>query len=301
MKNNIKWFFLGALVVLMIVVVIVFINSNGMVAENSMALTGNSSYDYSSNQSKPEISNGISDTTDIDSILGDKVIYTANITLKTDNYTKNIEKIKETITANNAGIANFSENANNSNNKQYMRANIVVRVPQENFKNFTEQIKQLDVYVSSYREDTEDITEKYMDIESKLVSLKQQEQILNDLLSKAKNVNEIIEINNQKQQVIQQIEYNTKMQQTYNNKIAYSTVTINVQEVEPTQVTQKGFGQRLGDTIISGVEGLKFLTLNLLLLIGYLLPFVIVIGIIVLIIVVIVKVINKKRNNKNNE
>lgn len=292
MKNNIKWFLIGVLVPVCIIGIAILTANRGTKITNSMDM-------MAAPESVGYIKNGNYDNINIDgaNILGDKVIYSARISLKTDNYAQNIQNIKDTITNFNAGIASFNENANNryDNNKQYMYADIVVKVPQEKFRSFVEQIKQSGMYVSTYNEATQDITEAYMDVESKLVSLKQQEAILNELLTKAQNVGEIIEINNQKQQVIQQIEYNTKIQQTYDNKIAYSTVTINIQEVDSTQVTEKGIGQRLGDTIVSGIDGLKFLATNLLLLIVYLLPFALVIGVIVLIIVVIVKKTHKNK------
>ena len=303
MKNNIKWFFIGAICVILIIFAMGFV-SNNVRSDNAMmgGYVTNESFDSSMTDFKGDISSGLVNNTDgvSNNILGEKVIYTANITLKTDDYEANIGNVKNVISSNNGGIASFSERARTSgSNESYIYANITVKVPQENFKIFTEQIKDCGMYVSSYSENSEDITEKYMDIESKLVSLKRQEQVLDNLLMQAKNVSEIIEINNQKQKVIQEIEYNTKMKQTYDNKVDYSTVTINIQEVESTEVSQKGIGERIVDTIVSSINGLKLLLISVLLMLVYALPFVVVLGAFVAIIVFIVKAIKKvvKKNN----
>lgn len=300
MKNSIKWFLIGGISVILVVIAMVFVSDNvsvnSLVADNGF-ITNES---FGATDSKTDFSSGMISNTDSSSnILGEKVIYTANISLKTDDYQANIANVKNIIEANNGGIANFSERARtqSGSNNTYTYANITVKVPQNNFKTFTNQLKECGMYVSSYTENSEDITEVYMDIESKLVSLKQQEQVLNNLLLQAKNVSEIIEINNQKQQVIQQIEYNTKLKQTYDNKVDYSTVTITIQEVESTQVSQKGIGQRIIDTVISSIEGLKLLLINILLFLVYAIPFVVVLGVFVGIIAVIVKVIKKFRKN----
>lgn len=300
MKNNIKWFLIGAICVVVVIFAFVFVSDNvrldNMTSMDKGYITNesfNGSFDYSDS-----MSSGVTSTDGVGNILGEKVIYTANITLKTDDYEANIGNVKNIISDNNAGIASFSERARtSSSNASYINANITVKVPQSNFKIFTEQIKECGMYVSSYSENSDDITEKYMDIESKLVSLKQQEQVLDNLLLQAKNVSEIIQINEQKTKVIQEIEYNTKMKQTYDNKVDYSTVTINIQEVESTEVSQKGIGQRIIDTIVSSIEGLKLLLISILLFMVYAIPFILVFGIFVVIIVLIVKAIKKIRKN----
>lgn len=293
MKNNIKWFIIGAVTVILVISAVLLIGRNA--PKNAMA------YDSLSSGTNEMFNN----VTDGGNILGEKVIYTANISLKTDEYATNLQKLKDIIASNNAGISNFNERSNGKydTSREYMYANIDVRVPQINFKTFTQQVKECGMYVNSYSENSEDITEAYMDVESKITSLKNQEEVLNKLLEQAKNVSEIIEINNQLQQVIQQIEYNTKVQQKYDNRIEYSTVTITIQEVDSVQVTQKGFGSRIIDTITSSIDGLKLLSLNILLLVVYLLPFAVVIGAIVAIAVVIVRKIKKgkKAEKEKNE
>ena len=299
MKNSIKWFLIGGISVILVVIAMVFVsdnvNVNSLVSDNGF-ITNES---FGATDLKNDATSGmISNTDSSSSILGEKVIYTANISLKTDDYQANIANVKDIIEANNGGIANFSERARtSSSNEAYISANITVKVPQSNFKVFTEQIKDCGMYVSSYTENSEDITEVYMDVESKLVSLKQQEQVLNSLLLQAKNVSEIIEINNQKQQVIQQIEYNTKLKQTYDNKVDYATVTITIQEVESTKVSQKGIGQRIIDTVISSIDGVKLLLINILLFLVYAIPFILVFGVFVGVIAIVMKVIKKLRKN----
>lgn len=304
MKNNMKGYLLVLAIVIILVGIFLLIVNNKTIMENIIArdsMIGNTSSDM--NGSSPyydELSKyEIAPEQNSNSLLGEKVVYTANISFKTDDYDKSFTKVKDLFDLYDAIISNLSENSyTNMEGKDFTSAYMVVQVPQANFKGFTDTLKASGLYISSYDENTEDITEAYMDVEANLSSLKLQEEVLNDLLKKAKTVDEIIQITKEKQAVIKDIEYNTKLQQTYDKRVEYSTVTIRITEVVSTDVVEKGFLERIGDTIIFSLEGLKLLAMNLLLITIYLLPFIIVFGLLVFVIVLIIKKANSKKKNK---
>jgi len=304
MKNSIKGYILVLAIVVILVGIFLIIVNNKTIMEDiivrdsmidgiSSDISGSGAYyDLNKYETAPYEQS--------DSLLGEKVVYTANISFKTDDYDKSVNKVKDLFDSYDALISNVSENSyTNMDGKDFTNAHMVVKVPQANFKGFTDALKGSGLYISSYNENIEDITEAYMDVEANLSSLKLQEEVLNDLLKKAKTVDEIIQITKEKQAVIKDIEYNTKLQQTYDKRVEYSTVTITITEVVSTDVVEKGFLERIIDTIISSLEGLKLLAMNLLLITIYLLPFIIVFGLLVFVVVVIIKKANKKNKNKN--
>ena len=82
------------------------------------------------------------------------------------------------------------------------------------------------------QENISDITEEYSDTESRLNSLKIEEESLNVMLKKAKNVEEMIKVEDKLSSVRTEIENITRRLKRYDKQITYSTVHINISEVK---------------------------------------------------------------------
>lgn len=84
-------------------------------------------------------------------------------------------------------------------------ARVVLRVPEESFGRALDEVRSLGKVVSE-RISGQDVTEQYVDVESRIKALRVQEARLLDLLAKAKTVDEILRIEQELSRVRTQIE-----------------------------------------------------------------------------------------------
>lgn len=114
---------------------------------------------------------------------------------------------------------------------------LIIRVPAEKFVTTLNSLKKLgepqELIVSG-----QDVTEEYVDIESRLKNLKAQEALLLKLLDKAKTVEESIAVERRLSEVQSEIEVLTGRKRLIDNQTDYSTINVYIFEpsVEQTKI-----------------------------------------------------------------
>lgn len=126
-------------------------------------------------------------------------------------------------------------------------AHYVLRIPQENLQKFKDGAGEIGS-VLNFTSSSENVTEQYYDIESRLKSLRTQEERLLELLKKSGTMADIVELEKALADVTTQIEQLTGSLRQYDALISYSTVTVDLNEVaKPTQIdkTPVTLGERI--------------------------------------------------------
>lgn len=180
----------------------------------------------------------------------------------------------------------------------YRSLSLVARIPAERSDEFVSQLGTLGT-VTSQSESAEDITLKYADTESRIKSLKTEQERLYALLEKAENLDSIITLENRLTEVRYELESYESQKKVYDDKVAYSTVNISLNEVK-YEVEQED------DTIISRITvGLKTTfrdisqdAADFVVWLIVDLPYLIIWGIVIFVIVKIIKSIRRKRRAK---
>ncbi len=140
-------------------------------------------------------------------------------------------------------------------------ANYTVRIPVENLELFAQTIEE-ESNVTSSNLDVRDITLEYVDVESHISSLRQQQKRLDEMMDKAETVEDMIEIENALSDVRYELQNYQSRMNVFNNQVSYSTISIYVQEVtklsELRELTdferlRKGFVDNLLD-LIDGIK-----------------------------------------------
>ncbi|MDO4292726.1 MAG: DUF4349 domain-containing protein [Eubacteriales bacterium] len=127
----------------------------------------------------------------------------------------------------NSSIYNGSE----TSDYRSRSARLTARIPAEQLDSFLESVSAWG-NVTDKSEYTEDVTLQYVDLESHKKALRAEQESLLAMLEKAETIEEIISINQQLTEVRYQIESMESQLRTYDNQIAYSTVNLNIDEVE---------------------------------------------------------------------
>jgi len=213
-----------------------------------------------------------------------KLIKTSSLTFETASVSKTFEKIKSQITACNGFIQH------NEEQKLYNRfqKTLIVRVPTDCFQPIIDSISK-QVLVFDAKETTlKDVTEEFIDLDARLKSKRALEARYLQLLAKAKNVKDMLQIERQIATIREEIEAKQGRLKYLNNKVNLSTLHITFYEITPVEKSKsQSFGVRIWNATKGGVIGVGEFIIRIL----YVWPFIIV-G------VVLLYIIRKKIRNR---
>ena len=179
-----------------------------------------------------------------------KLIYTAWMGLETTAFDEAVAGLEALV----AQMGGYFEVSQLNNYGTYRNGNYTVRVPAENFDSFCTAVGQL-CQLNSIERSAEDVSEAYYDTESRLVTQQTKLERLQELLSKAETMEDIITLESAISETELNIERLTGTLRKYDSLVGYSTVSISLQEVyELTEVEEPviGFGAKLAEAFKRG-------------------------------------------------
>jgi len=182
-----------------------------------------------------------------------KMIYRANLELETTEYEKAQSDI---VTLTNQLGGYFEEQSSNNYSSGYRSASYTVRVPAAQFDAFLHQIGEL-CRVRYQTQSAENVSERYYDMESRLETAKIKLDRLQELLSKAEAMEDIITLESAISETEYQIESLSGELRHYDALIDYSTIYITLQEVYKVSEQENApltFGQRIRSAFREGLR-----------------------------------------------
>jgi hypothetical protein len=218
--------------------------------------------------------------------FGQKMIYFGRISIETLEFEKTLNDIEEYVTSlggfiERTSISGIGEKYETSSTRRGY-AEIVYRIPVNSYSGFMENIKEYGNVVSQ-SSSSEDITSRYYDTEGRLKAYRIAEQRLLEILEKADAVSDMLEIERELANVRANIESMTTQIKAWDNLVNYSTVTVIVTEVKKITDTSDPdtFGKRLLLTIKKSFLGFVNFLKEMIIVIVYVLPYIIVVGVLV--------------------
>ena len=183
-----------------------------------------------------------------------KIIKTGYIYMETLEYEITIDEIKRMVNKYN-GYTAYSQNANGSiyESGRYDRnSRFTIKVPSESFEAMYEELQSLGNVLNA-NEGKEDVTSQFVDIESRLTTLKVQEERLLSILENTDNLEDVIELEYALQNTRYEIERYTTNLRNLEDQVRFSTIDVNVQEVyEETVIPERV--ETFGDRIRVGLQ-----------------------------------------------
>ena len=182
-----------------------------------------------------------------------KLILNADLSLETQDFEKSAADI-EKMTAEAGGYIESSGTYGDTGSRS---ANYTLRVPQEKFEQFYAQLGE-NMHVVSRSRSSEDVTEQYTDIETRLATLQTKHERLLSLLEKADKMEDIISLENALADCEYEIDSLTGSKRHYDDLVGFSTCYINLREVQTLTATADGtgFGAQLSQAAKTGARGL---------------------------------------------
>ena len=137
---------------------------------------------------------------------------------------------------------------------RYRSASLTIRIPAENLDNFIQQVKDVSNVVN-YNESQEDVTLTYVSTESRIKALETEQERLLELLSKADNMSDLLEIEARLTDVRYELENVTSQLRVLANKVDYATVNLYIDQVKVyKEVEEQTVWQRIGTGFKQNLE-----------------------------------------------
>lgn len=215
-----------------------------------------------------------------------KVIYTADLQVEVESY----QEITEHIQKETERLGGYIVESNLYNDSDGRSGQITVRIPQEDFRTFIEIVEKGSTKVVEQTVSGQDVTEEFVDLESRMKSKRQVEERLLEFLTNAEKTEDLLKISNDLADIQEEIETLIGRMNYLQDKTDFSTVTIRIYENNVTlssiddddlntwEETKKQF-MRSVNFVISVFSGIivffignlpVFLLVGVLLLIGFL-------------------------------
>ncbi|MDD3340433.1 MAG: DUF4349 domain-containing protein [Lachnospiraceae bacterium] len=185
-----------------------------------------------------------------------KLIKTENIDAQTKNFDDLLNNVRSKVTE----LGGYIEHSNiYSGTEEYntnRNAYFAIRIPEEKLDTFVENVKA-EANVTNQSTSVEDITLTYTDTESHIKALKTEQESLLAMLEKATELDDLIAIQSRLTDVRYELESYESQLRTYDNQVSYSTVNLNITEVDrESNVNDQSFGGQLKEKFMSNLYGL---------------------------------------------
>ena len=235
-----------------------------------------------------------------------KIVKTVSISAET----KSFDAATELIRAKVGELGGYIEASNIRGTSMTSSSGIVrrtatftLRIPADKLDEYIALVGS-EVNVVSTRENIDDITDQYFDVDARLNSLKVEEERLLAMLAESKDLEYLIRLNDRLSEVRYEIENYTSTIRRYDNMVSYSTVNITLEEVIDYTVisdTPQSFGERFiiacRESWTNFVAGLGDFTIGLV----YAAPALIIFAALITAAIIILIKVRKKAKAKNNK
>lgn len=242
--------------------------------------------------------NGIEEVQETDR----KLIRNVNLSLQTKEFDTVLENMSQKVKDLGGYIQDSSVWGSSSDYSSSRSASYTLRIPSDKLDEFIDVVETLG-NVTYKNESVDDVTLRYVDVESHKKALETEQERLLALLEKAENVEDIITIENHLSDVRYELENYESQIRLLDNQINYSTVYVDISEVSRvTDTGKQGFfeevASRFSDSVYVVLMGLRGFAIGIL---GSL-PILVVWGVILAVVVILLRkfVFKKSKKNKKN-
>ena len=285
-------------------------SNNSVLSGNSAkyrAGAGDSMADYDYGYDEAEYANespadpgagpSVSNEVNVDPAKGRLLIRTVSMSTET----KTIDKVKTDVESQIRELGGYIENSSMSGtgkNRDLRTIYYTIRIPADKLDSLITTVGNSCTVLSS-SENTTDVTLEYVDTKARVDSLRVEYEQLMTLLSEAKDLDNIIILQNRLSEVRYQIESAESRIRVLENQVQYATLNLQIAEVlEETQIEEPHivtYGEKVGEQFKDMWEGTVTFFQNFLLGLIAAIPFLVFMGIVAVIVLIIVFSARKKR------
>jgi hypothetical protein len=200
-----------------------------------------------------------------------KIIKTADLSFQTPDLNTSYESLKTGITKYKAIV----QNDESGKNDESVYRNLTIRIPSQHFDIFISDISKGVKHFDRKEISQQDVTEEYVDTESRMKSKKKLEERYLQLLSKASKVSEMLEIEKKLAEIREEIEAKEGQLKYMQNRVSMSTVNIQMYTYNASESgATVSFGSKIWNSVKEGFNGLSNFMLSIISIWPFILIFV---------------------------
>ncbi|MDD6261129.1 MAG: DUF4349 domain-containing protein [Clostridiales bacterium] len=246
---------------------------------------------------KDSVSSGLIEVSDVEE-SGQKIIRTCTIEGETREFDTTSAALSDAISAVGGYIESQSSTGiSYGSGRSSRRLTATVRVPADKYEDFVSGLGRI-MNVTSSSSSAENVTEAYYDAAARLETLKAERESLQKMMASIDTAVQYdfwLTLQKRLSETEQDIAALEARLRTYDNRVSYSTVTINLREVlEFTPAESPTFGSRISKAFSSSWQSFGEFWQDVAVFIVSALPAIITLAVIVLVIVVTVLAATRK-------
>ena len=225
-----------------------------------------------------------------------KLIKNVNLSVETETF----EELLATITEKTESFSGYIEESYTYNGSNYYgrgtrNASMTIRIPAQHLDAFLSSVSEVSNVISR-NDSVSDVTLQYVDMESHKKALTAEQDRLLELLEQAESVEDIITIESRLSDVRYQIESMESQLRTLQNQVSYSTVYLDIQEVEKlTPVEEQTRGEMIREGFVDSLYGVGNGLLDFGTAVIIDLPYLVVWAAVILLVILIIRLLRKHR------
>ena len=233
---------------------------------------------------------------------GQKIITTMDITAQTED----MDPLLENINAKIAQLGGYMEaqeiyNGSSYENYRYRNAYLTIRIPAKDLDSFVAMVEE-NANVVRQSTSTENVTLTYVGVQSRIEALETEQERLLELLAKAENMEDLLLIESRLTEVQAELEEYTSRLRVLDNKIDYSTIHLDLEEVKeytPVEEEPETVWQRIGKGLSKNIKNIGKGFVNFFVWLVVALPYLVIVGVIAFAVIWVIRKASKKKAKKN--
>ena len=201
--------------------------------------------------------NSASDSVAQEVTTDQKLIKRVNMDAETEDLEALLPQLMAEISAL-GGYVESQEIYNGSSYASYRHRNaqLTIRVPAENLNGLVDQVKGAS-NVICYSESVEDVTLTYVDMETRILVLETERDRLLELMEKAENMSDLLQIEARLTQVRGNLESINSQLKVLQNQVSYATIELYISQVKVyTEVEEQTVWQRIGNGFAKNLKNI---------------------------------------------
>ena len=229
---------------------------------------------------------------------GRKWIITVHMSAETEDLDAVTESLDQSINA----LGGYVEdqriyNGSASRSRRYRYADLTIRIPAADVNKFTDQVAGY-ANVVSQETSRDDITLRYVATASRVTALETEQARLLELLAKAENMTDLLEIEARLTDVRYELENHASQLRLYDNQVDYATIYLNIEEVTEYTPVEPTLWERISGGFTSNLRGLGEGALDFIVWLITSSPYLVTYAIILTVVIILIKRHRKKHPAK---
>lgn len=217
---------------------------------------------------------------DLPSVQQRAVIKNGRVAVVVDSFEETNRNLTRAVERYGGYVADTEQRVSTRNNRSYTDGELVLRVPSDNFSRLMEDAKA-EGRLEYVRTNTTDVTDQLVDLEARLSNLRAERERLRTLYEEAEDTEDVLAVGERLSEVQGEIERLEARTQSLEDRVAFSTVRVDVEERRPNRIvdTEDWYDVGLLAAFLDSVSGAWVTLRALSVLFAYALPYLVVFGV----------------------